>query len=682
MRRTTTILLAASLLAVGCARTSTTPSKPEPTVTTEPAALPPPQGSKLLTGTIEQFTASCEADMDTARAQVKALTSLDPQSHGQAVLEAYDEVTIALGGSASRASLAREVHPDAKMRDAARDCEQRIDALQVSVAQDPAVYAALSAVDLSTADAATRHWMERTLLEFRRAGVDRDEPTRQKVKALNDELMKLGQLFGRNISEDVRKVELDPKELAGLPEDYVKAHPVGPNGKVTITSNYPDYIPFMRYATSSKAREKVWRMYRQRAHPQNQQVLSDLLTRRHELATLLGYPNWAAYATQTKMTRNEAAAAEFIQKVEQLTVAPARREYQILLARKQQDDPKAKTLEPWDQDYYEDRYKAEQFGFDSQALRPWLEYGQMKKGVMDITAELFGITYVPVKDAPVWHPEVEVYDVVEGQALLGRIYLDMHPRDDKYKHAAQFDLVNGQKGKRHPEGVLVCNFARPGELMTHNEVETFFHEFGHLLHHVFAGRQQWNTISGISTEWDFVETPSMLLQQWPSDPVVLAKFARHYQTAQPISAEMIEQLRASKEFGMGLWVRRQMFLAAVSLEYYRRSPGFQTEAVLRELQARFAPFREEWREGTHFQVSFGHLYGYSAAYYTYMWSMVIAKDLESAFEKAGYMDTETALKYRKAVLEPGGSRPAAELVNDFLGRDYGFEAYRRFVEKQ
>jgi thimet oligopeptidase len=439
----------------------------------------------------------------------------------------------------------------------------------------------------------------------------------------------------------------------------VKAHPPGADGKVTVTSNYPDYFPFMTYAKDGRAREKVWRMYRQRAYPQNEEVLARLISQRHELATLLGYPTWAAYVMETKMTRTPEAVAEFIARVEQLSEPRAKREYDALLARKRQEEPEAARLEPWDQDYYEDRLRAETFGFESQALRPWFEYGRVKAGVMDITARIFGIRYVPVQDAPRWHPDVEAYDVLEGERLLGRIYLDMHPRDDKYKHAAQFDLAVGQAGKRYAEGVLVCNFPRPGELMTHDEVETFFHEFGHLLHHVFAGGQQWSGISGIRTEWDFVETPSMLLQQWAQEPSVLREFARHHQTGEPLPEELVNKLRDSKEFGKGLWTRRQMFLSAVSYAYYSRPPGFDPVKVMAELQERFSPFRHEWRPGTYFHLAFGHLEGYSAAYYTYIWSTVIAKDLETEFQKHGYLDTATAQRYRRAVLEPGGSRPAA-----------------------
>jgi thimet oligopeptidase len=666
----------AAALASGCAASPMNANHSPP--------LPPPQSSRLLTGTVPDFTAACERDLETARAQVTAVKSMDPRKDGRSVLEAYDAATAALASSASRSSLGHEVHPEPRMRDAARECEQKIEQLNVEISQDRGVYDALSAVDLSTADAATKYWMERALLDFRRAGVDRDEATRARVKALNEELVKLAQQFARNIAEDVRSAELDRSELEGLPADYLGAHPPGANGKVTVTSNYPDYFPFMAYAKSARAREKVWRMYRQRAYPKNEDVLAQLIRKRHELAALLGYPTWAAYVTETKMARTPQTVTEFIDRVAQVSASRAQREYGALLERKKKDAPAATVLEPWDQDYYEDRLKAETMGFDSQAIRPWFEYGRVKQGVMDVTSQIFGIRYTRATDAAVWHPDVEAWDVVESEsgALLGRIFLDMHPRDDKYKHAAQFDLAVGQLGKRYPEGVLVCNFPRPGELMTHDEVETFFHEFGHLLHHVFAGRQKWTAISGIRTEWDFVETPSMLLQQWPRAPAVLKRFARHHQTDAPLADDVVEKLRASKEFGKGLWTRRQMFLAALSLEYFSRPPDFDPQIVLVEQQKKFTPFRHEHRDGTHFHLAFGHLDGYSAAYYTYVWSLVIAKDLETEFQKSGYLDSATARRYRRAVLEPGGSRPAAELVKTFLGREYGFEAYRAYLDAE
>ena len=229
--------------------------------------------------------------------------------------------------------------------------------------------------------------------------------------------------------------------------------------------------------------------------------------------------------------------------------------------------------------------------------------------------------------------------------------------------------------------MLVCNFPKAGELMQHSDVETFFHEFGHLLHEVFAGRQRWAGVSGVRTEWDFVEVPSMLLQEWPLDGSALQKFAKHHQTGAPMPQELIAQLKRAKSFGVGLDSRRQFFLSAVSLAFHDRKPGFDTNAVLKEVQDKFVPFRREWVAGTHFELGFGHLDGYSAIYYTYQWSTVIAKDLLTRFRAKGMLDAGVATEYRKKVLDPGGSKEADLLVKDFLGRPSSFDAYEAWLNQ-
>jgi thimet oligopeptidase len=241
--------------------------------------------------------------------------------------------------------------------------------------------------------------------------------------------------------------------------------------------------------------------------------------------------------------------------------------------------------------------------------------------------------------------------------------------------------VNGQAGRRLPEGVLVCNFPRPGvapALLDLSEVRTLLHEFGHLLHHVLGGHTRWGAHAGVATEWDFVEAPSQLLEEWTRDPGVLRGFARHVETGEPIPADLVHRLVAAEEFGKGLSVRQQMFYAAVSLELHRRDPeGLDTTALVAALAGRYTPFPHV--DGTYFHESFGHLDGYSALYYTYMWSLVIAKDLFSAFEGAGLLDAAMASRYRRAVLEPGGSAPAGDLVRRFLGRDASFAAFEGWL---
>lgn len=638
-----------------------------------------PKASSLLAGTAANFTNTCESTLETAKAKVAQLKALPPGSDAK-VFALYDEVTTLMSNMSARSGLAKEVHPDEKFREACEKCEQALAAYDTELSLDRGLYDALSKIDQKALDPVGAFWMFKALREFRRSGVDRDEATRAKVKALNEELVKIGQSFGRNIRDDVRTEKFDAKELDGLPADWLAAHAPGADGKVAVTTNTPDILPVMIYAKNGKVREAMWRAYRNRAYPANVEVLKSLLTKRHELATLLGYKTWAAYITETKMVKSAEAAADFIEKGRNATLARAQADMAMLLERKKKDFPTATSVEPWEHQYFEDRVKQESYGLDSQALRNYFEYGSVKKGVMEITATLFGIRYEKVTDAQVWHPDVDTYDVYEGQQLLGRIHLDMHPREGKYKHAAAFGLTVGRAGKELPEATLVCNFPKDGELMQHSEVETYFHEFGHLLHEIFAGRQPYAGVSGIRTEWDFVEVPSMLLQEWPLDPGALKTFAKHHKTGEAIPDTLVTQLKRAKEFGVGTDTRRQFFLSAVSLAFHDRAPGFDSSVVLKEVQEKFLPFRREWVDGTHFELGFGHLDGYSAIYYTYQWSTVIAKDLLTQFKSKGMLNGEVATQYRKKVLEPGGSKEAGSLVADFLGRPYSFEAFQAWLD--
>jgi len=406
-----------------------------------------------------------------------------------------------------------------------------------------------------------------------------------------------------------------------------------------------------------------------------------MLGRRHELARLLGYESWAAYVTEDKMIGSARAAADFIERIAGAAEARAGKDYESLLARKRRDQPSAERVDAWDSEALKERVRAEQLGFDSQSVRPYFELGRVMDGIFETTARMFGIEYRRLSDAPVWHSDVSAWEVVEQGRTLGRFFLDLFPREGKYKHAAQFTLASGVREGALPEGALVCNFQRPGAepaLLDHGEVVTFFHEFGHLLHHLFGGNTLWAGLSGVRTEWDFVEAPSQMLEEWCWDASVLRRFARHVETGEPIPADLVERMRAADEFGKGLRVRQQMFYAATSLRFHDRDPReLDTTALAAGLQEKYTPFRHV--PGTYFQESFGHLEGYSAIYYTYMWSLVIAKDLFGVFRRDGLLNPAAAARYRRAILEPGGGAPAAKLVESFLGRPASFDAFTEWL---
>ncbi len=649
----------------------------------------------LLTKAPAALASTTHRALEAVRALVEALKRQQPAPPAES-LARYDDAVLLLGDAASVASVCRNGHPDRAMRDAADMAEQEIDAALTEVQLDRGVYDALLAAqraaeaDPDALDAAGRHLLDKTLKAMRRGGVDRDDATRAEVRRLRDELVQIAQEFGRNIIEDVRAIEIAPEDLEGLPADYVGNHAPGAGGKVRITTDNTDYVPFVTYARRAAPRERLWREYRQRAQDKNVAVLDRLLRRRAELARLLGYPSYAALETEDKMIGTAEKAAAFIEEIAEAARTRAGRDYAALLAHKRSEVPAADRVDGWDSAYLSDRVCETHHGFSSQAVRPYLEYRRVVAGVLDTMTRIFGVRFAAVGPGPgrsVWHEDVEVHDVLDadGGRPLGRIYLDMHPRDGKYKHYAQFTVRSGVRrpGRaRLPEGALLCNFPDPRKglaLLDLDQMRTFLHEFGHLMHHILGGHTPWAGVSGVATEWDFVEAPSQLLEEWAWDWDTIARFAKHHETDEPLPRALLDKARAADQFGKGLWVRQQMFYAALSLEYHRRDPStFDTTTLLAELQARYLPY--PFVPGTAFQASFSHLASYSAVYYTYMWSLVIAKDLFSRFTKEGLAAAAPTRDYRTRVLEPGGSMPAAELCRAFLGRPYDVTAYRAWLD--
>lgn len=644
-----------------------------------------PGASSALTVTSAQFAQQCKDDIGAAKTWIDRFKR-EANTNAMHRLNLYDEASRILDNAAARASLAHEVHPDKALRSAAEACEQAVSSVVTEISLDRAVYEVLSSLDISAMDASSRYYVQTSLLRFRLAGVDRDDATRARIRQLNDEMVRISQTFGRHIREDVQTLHVSAADLDGLPEDFVRAHPPGTDGKVSLSTDTTDFVPVMFYARKASVREAMWRLYNQRAYPANAQVLKQLLVARHELARLVGFDHWADYVMADKMIGNAKQAQAFIDRISGAAQRRMEQDTAMLLKRKRTDEPGAEQVLPWDGAYLNERLKAETLGLDSQAVRPYFQYQRVKDGVMKTTTALFGLRYERVHSAPVWHPDVEVFDVMQGKRRMGRIYLDMHPRTDKYKHYAQFTLAKGKRGYALPEGVLVCNFPQPSAtdpgLMEHDDVVTFFHEFGHLLHHVMGGHVRWAGQSGVANEWDFVEAPSQLLEEWARHPQVLRSFATHYKSAEPIALDLAEKLREASDFARGRWVRQQMFYAALSLQLHNRDPhGLNLATETAQIQSRYAPTAHI--SGSHMYASFGHLDGYSAIYYTYMWSMVIAKDLFTPFMQGGnVMNPNIAHSYRRTVLEAGGTKPAAQLVRDFLGRSYGFDAYANWLDKQ
>lgn len=587
-----------------------------------------------------------------------------------AILQLWNDASVALSNAFAVSSLLASVHPDPEVMAQAEEIEVEARRFRADLLLDREVFEQLSSLRADPLDDGARRVLADALRSFRRSGVDREEPVRERLRALEGRLTELSQAFSRNIRDGKRIARVPVGALAGLPEDFAVEHPADDDDLVSISTEYPDTHPFLTFSRDPQARRAVAWEYLNLAWPENDAVLAEMLAARREKAGLLGYADWADFDAEVKMIGTGKAIGEFIEKVAADALPAAERDLAVLAARAAEDG--VETIDAANWRHYYEAVKRERFGVDAHQVRRYFDFAKVRQGLLDVTGRLFGLSYRPVETAT-WHEEVASYDVeVEGR-LLGRIHLDLHPRERKYNHAAQFDLVSGVRGRQLPEGVLVCNFGRG--LMDHDEVVTLFHEFGHLLHHVLAGRHEWVRFSGVATEWDFVEAPSQLLEEWAWDAEVLQMFATD-EAGEPIPTALVAAMRAADEFGKALLARTQMFYAAVSYLFHTEVPEDLT-ARLFELYPRYsliAPLPD-----THFHAGFGHLDGYSSGYYTYMWSLVIAKDMFSAFDPADLLAAEVARRYRDRVLVPGGSRDAAALVADFLGRPYNTETFASWL---
>lgn len=620
----------------------------------------------------ETWTAThCDDELARARALADELRSAVPD----AALRLWNDVNVALVNVFCLGSLMANVHPDEAVRTRAEQAEQDAQKLETELSLDRDVYDALCAVDPVTLDDEARRVLAHSLRDFRRAGVDQSEEVRDRVRALAEREMLVGQEFDKGIRDGVRSTKVAPSVLDGLPEDYVEAHPPGDDGLVVVTTDYPDYVPFMTFCRDRDSRRALAHEFLNRAWPENDARLRELLALRREHATILGYPDWPSYDAEVKMIGKGAAIPEFVERITEAAAAAGRRDLGVLVQRLQQDHVEVTTLDAVDRSFYAEAVRREQFDVDAQQIRTYFDFTKVRAGLLEVTGRLFDVEYVDVPDGTRWHEDVTVHDVVRDGERLGRIYLDLHPRAGKFSHAAMFPTVQGIAGRQLPEGTLVCNFSR--QLMEHDHVVTLFHEFGHLVHQVLAGGHEWARFSGVSTEWDFVEAPSQMLEEWAWDADILTSFATN-PAGEPIPRAMVERMRAADEFGKGLQARTQMFYAALAYRLHMDVPDDVT-ATLRELQERFDLCT--YVADTHFHAAFGHLNGYGSGYYTYMWSQVIAKDMFSAFDTENMFDPAVAHRYRDRVLAPGGSKDAADLVADFLDRPYEYDAFEAWLNR-
>lgn len=563
-----------------------------------------------------------------------------------------------------------------EQRAAGGACAARMAGLSSEISLSRPIYDRLAELDVSEADPANRRLYKNTMDAFRRAGVALDGEQRARVQEINARLADLSTEFARNIAEDVRTIEVAPEELAGLPQDFIDAREVGENGMITLTSATPDYVPVMTYAESYDLRRRYSQVYGQRAWPANDDVLRETFTLRDELAQLTGFENYAALQFANRMLNTPDKVENLIEQTNTAARPVAEADYAQLFAMLQELRPGAERIESYQLAWLGPKVQQANYDYDPQEARQYFQHDNVRDGIFDLTEQLFGVE-VREWNSPVWHESVGAYELVEDDEVIGRFYLDSHPRPGKYTGANVVQLYSGSPAEGEvPVAALVQNM--PEGLMEHGQVTNFLHEFGHLLHYIFGSRHEMASNSMISVEWDFIEAPSQILENWVYDYDTLATFAVNAE-GETIPRELVERMNAVRHFNRGTFEMRQLGLTATSYNYYTQTVPADLGKAAREWRQTYSlvPISPT----SEMQAAFGQLDGYGAAYYTYGWSRVIAADMYSRFKAEGLTNPETAADYRRLVLEPGGTKPAAELVSDFVGREISFDAFREDMEQ-
>ncbi|MGB7860496.1 MAG: M3 family metallopeptidase, partial [Acidimicrobiia bacterium] len=598
-----------------------------------------------------------------------------------------DRISDLLSHSQANFAFMGYVHPDKAVRDAGKRAEEKNQQFGVEMVfrddLNAAVQEYANTTEASRLDGERARFLEFTLRDLRRAGHDLDPATRALVKEKTERLVTLGVQFQQNIDEWDDEILVTRDELDGLPDSYIEALDVDEEtGKYKVTIAYPHMIPFLANAKSRPHREQLRYKFNTVAVEENGKILEEAIALRQETAEAFDRPSWSHHVLEDRMAKSPDRVKTFYADLRGPLTEKGRSELAEMALLLEADTGES-TVRVWDWSYYDNMQRRTDYGVDNFEVAKYFPLPTVLEGMFELTSEMFGVTFREVTEFDRWHDDVQMFiidDSTTGEEL-SRFYLDLFPREGKFGHAAEFPMLPSRLLEdgtyQNPVCAMVANFTKPTadapSLLQHSEVETLFHEFGHVLHQNL-GRTELARFAGTSVERDFVEAPSQIMQHWIWRTDVLRRFARHYETGAPIPDELVEQLVAARRLNTALFQLRQMQYGWWDQEMH----GGPNRDLRKIYDDGSAISLMPPHEGTFALASFGHLMGgYDSSYYGYMWSEVFGDDMFSRFEDEGVTNPEVGMAYRRAVLEKGGTVDPDQMLRDFLGREPNNEAFLR-----
>lgn len=554
------------------------------------------------------------------------------------------------------------------------------------------VYEQKDRLNLSTEDTKL---LEETFESFSVRGANLNPEDKEKYRKLSTDQSVLSLRFDQNALKDKNRYELlltDEKDLSGLPESIceaaaLRAKEKGKKGWL-FNLTAPSYIPFMRYADSRKLRETMYREYMSVGNKgdeyDNKEIIRQIINIRLEIARLMGYNTYAEYSLKHTMAKNPATVYNLLNQLLDAYKPVAINEYNAVQGFAMGMEKENITVMPWDWSYYSEKLKDIRFNVNDEMTRPYFELNNVKNGVFGLATQLYGITFKENKEIPVYHPEVDAYEVYDADGkFLSILYTDFHPRDGKQSGAwmnsikEQYHEADGNDSR--PQIIIVMNFTRPTEakpsLLTFDEVNTLLHEFGHALHGMFA-EGKYASLSGTNVYRDFVELPSQLMENWLTEKEFLDQIAVHYETGEKIPQELIRKLVDASNFNTGYFCCRQLSFGMLDMAWHTQTEPFEGDVIAFEKQAWARTVIVPEVPGTFMSSSFGHIFsgGYAAGYYGYKWAEVLDADAFSVFKATGIFNRETARSFRENVLSKGGTEDPAILYKRFRGQEPTIDA--------
>ena len=678
-----------TLLIAGAALALISCNMKNPLLTESTAPFGAPEFDKIKN---EHYLPAFEQGIAEAKAEIDAIVANQEEPTFENTIEAMEYAGQTLNKVASIFYAVMEAHTDDTKQRIAEQLSPMLTEYSMYVSLNNDLFQRVKAV-YEKKDELGLDKDQMTLLEdnykgFVRGGANLSDEDKAVYSKLSEELSLTTLQFSKNVLAATNAYTLhvtDSTELGGLPE-FVKtmaAETAAEKGLEgwAFTLDYPSYSPFLKYSTNRELRKQVWMAYNTRAiggEHDNTEIVKKIIDLRIKIANILGYETYADYALEERMAKNKQTVDEFVMQLLEPSMAFAKKDVADVLAYAKKNGFQENELQPWDFSYWSERYQEAEYSLSAEELKPYFQLESCIDAVFGLATRLYGITFEERNDIPVYHQDVKVYEVKDADGShLSLFYADFFPRASKRGGAWMTDF-RGQSVRNgveyRPFVTIVCNFTKPTAdapaLITHDELTTFLHEFGHALHGMLA-KGRYPSLTGTSVSRDFVELPSQIMENWAYEPEYLNSFAKHYQTGEPIPAELIEKIVAAKNYLAAYGQVRQLHFGYLDMAWHslKEVPSVGTVEFEQSVLAPWGVLPAA--EGAAFSTSFSHIFsgGYSAGYYSYKWAEVLEADAFSLFKEKGIFNTEVADSFRKNILEKGGAEDEAVIYRNFRGHD-------------